>query len=56
MEVSFDSSVDEDSDAGQLWDNVDEVLYCFIAKGKSKEPGLLTTHDKRFKVRKLKKD
>ena len=54
MEVSFDSSLDgdgEESDASEeMWDNKEEVTSSFIAKGKSKEPGMLTTHDMRFKV------
>ena len=52
MEVSFDS--DEGEDSGglelELWDNVEEVSSTFISKGKSKEPGMLTTHNMQYKV------
>ena len=53
MEVSFDSDEGEDSGGleQELWDNVEEVSSTFISKGKSKEPGMLTTHNMQYKVR-----
>ena len=54
MEVS-DSSLDEggeeDDVSEEMWDVIEEVNSSFINKGKSREPGMLTTHDMRFKVR-----
>ena len=49
MEVSSDEG--EDSGGLELWDNVEEVSSTFISKGKSKEPGMLTTHNMQYKVR-----
>ena len=53
MEVS-DSSLDEGGEEGdvseKMWDVIEEVNSSFINKGKSREPGMLTTHDMRFKV------
>ena len=53
MEVSSDCPSDETDENGnreEIWDNIEDVEYSFIAKGKSKEPGMLTTHNMKFKV------
>ena len=34
----------------RLWDDVETVSYEFIKTGKSKAPGMLTTHDRSYKV------
>ena len=48
---SFDEGGEESVVSEDLWDKVEEVTSSFINKGKSREPGMLTTHDMRFKVR-----
>ena len=50
MEVSSDEGEDSGGLEQELWDNVEEVSSTFISKGKSKEPGMLTTHNMQYKV------
>ena len=48
MEISFDETLNC-SEAQSPWDNVVDVTFQFLPVGKSKPPGMLTTHDLSFK-------
>ena len=49
MVISFDNETLNCSEAQSPWDNVVDVTFQFLPVGKSKPPGMLTTHDLSFK-------